>query len=139
VSSTLLLVTAIAFALLSLTLLVAAARSWRSPRADQAGTEPNRSGLRAGLILFAVTGALFGSLWVGAAGMGWPRDRALWVGLGGFLGVMTLVRPWWFWDNWRARALRGVIGDQATTILYLALAGVLVWVGLYTNWTFGHR
>jgi hypothetical protein len=32
-----------------------------------------------------------------------------------------------------------MIGDEATAVLYLAIAGVMVWVGLYTDWTFGRR
>lgn len=35
--------------------------------------------------------------------------------------------------------MRGAIGDEATAAVYLALAAVMVWVGLYTNWTFGRR
>jgi hypothetical protein len=59
--------------------------------------------------------------------------------VGGLLAVMTLTRPWWFWENWRARWLRDLIGDEGTAFVYLALAAVMVWVGLYTDWTFGRR
>ena len=131
--------TAIAFALLSLAFLVAGLKSWKSQSANQVGTSSNRGGCRGGLILLAVSGSLFGGLWTLAADMGWSRDRALWVGLGGFVGVMTLVRPWWFWDNWRAHALRDTIGDETTAVLYLALAAAMVCVGLYTDWPFGRR
>lgn len=74
-----------------------------------------------------------------AGELGWSRDRVLWVGVGNYLALMTLTRPWWFWDNYRARGLRDSIGDGPTALLYLALSGVMVWVGLYTDWTFGHH
>lgn len=89
------------------------------------------------LTLLAVSVLVLGSLWAVAAQAGWSRDRVLWVGLGTFLALMTLTRPWWFWENWRARGLRKLIGDEATAVLYLALAGAMVWVGLFTDWTFG--
>jgi hypothetical protein len=31
------------------------------------------------------------------------------------------------------------MGDEGTAFVYLALAGVMVWVGVYTDWTFGRR
>jgi hypothetical protein len=70
---------------------------------------------------------------------GWNRDRAMWVAFGGFLGCMTILRPSWFWENYRARWLRNVIGDEATTAVYLAFAAIMVWVGLNTDWGFGRR
>ena len=74
-----------------------------------------------------------------AKSAGWNRDRAMWVGVGGFLGLMTVVRPLWFWENYRARWLRNLIGDGATAIVYLTFAAIMVWIGLNTNWTFGRR
>jgi hypothetical protein len=56
-----------------------------------------------------------------------------------FLGLMTLLRPWWFWENYRARWLRNLIGDEATMLVYLGIAAIMVWVGLNTDWTFGRR
>jgi hypothetical protein len=52
---------------------------------------------------------------------------------------MTLLRPWWFWENYRARWLRNLIGDEATMLVYLGIAAIMVWVGLNTDWTFGRR
>jgi hypothetical protein len=126
----------IAFGLLSLVLVTAAVREWSQ---DAEPPAPARSRGRGALILFAVSGAVVGSLVVAAPAAGWARDRTLWVGVGGFLAVMTLTRPWWFWENWRARWLRNLIGDEGTAFVYLALAAVMVWVGLYTDWTFGRR
>jgi hypothetical protein len=71
--------------------------------------------------------------------VGWTQDRALWVGLGTALGILTLMRPSWFWENYKARWLRGLIGDAATALVYLALAAMMVWIGLATDWTFGRR
>ena len=130
---------AIAFALLSLALLVAAAWDWTSGPRQRPDSTSERSGWRGALVLSAVSLLLVGTVWVAAAETGWPRDRALWVGVGAFLAPMTLTRPWWFWDSWKARWLRGAIGDEATAAVYLALAAVMVWAGLYTNWTFGRR
>lgn len=70
---------------------------------------------------------------------GWPRDRALWLGLGTALGMLTLTRPLWFWEDYRARWLRGLIGDAGTALVYLTLAALMVWIGLETNWSFGRR
>ena len=98
----------------------------------------DRTGLRGGVILLAVFFVAIGTLWVTAAEFGWRRDRALWVGIGLFLAIMTLTRPWWFWENYKARWLRGLIGDEPTAGIYLALAAGMVWVGLFTEWTFGH-
>lgn len=128
----------IAFGLLSLALVAAAVREWSHDAEPDRPTQ-ERSGVRGALILLAVSGAVVGSLVVAAPAAGWARDRTLWVGVGGFLAVMTLTRPWWFWENWRARWLRNLIGDGGTALVYLAVAAVMVWVGLYTDWTFGRR
>jgi hypothetical protein len=134
-----LMVMAIACALLGLTLLVTAVTRWTAGSPKEAAQSSERSGWRGGLTLLAVTLLLLISLFVVAAQAGWSRDRALWVGLGGFLALMTLTRPWWFWENWKARWLRGLIGDEATAVVYLALAAAMVWVGLYTDWHFGRQ
>jgi hypothetical protein len=104
---------------------------------EAAPAEPDRSGFRGGVILLLVSALCVGTLWFVARQLGWPRDRTLWVGVGAFLAVMTLARPWWFWENYRARWLRDLIGDEPTAGLYLAVAAVMIWVGLYTEWTFG--
>ncbi|MEP6687501.1 MAG: hypothetical protein ABJC36_04070 [Gemmatimonadales bacterium] len=131
--------TILALGLLSLVLLAGAAREWLSRDAAPDRNAPGPSGLRGALILFAVSAAVAVSLWVAAPAVGWGRDRMLWVGVGGFLAVLTLLQPWWFWDNWRARGLRNLIGDEGTALCYLALAAVMVWVGMFTDWTFGRR
>jgi len=130
---------AYALALVSLTLFVLAAGEWpvRPPESDS--DHPARAGWRGGVILLAVTLLLIGTLWATAAELGWNRDRVLWVGLGAFLALMTISRPWWFWVNYKARWLRDSIGDGPTAVVYLAFSAVLVWVGLYTDWTFGRR
>ncbi len=63
----------------------------------------------------------------------------MWLGGGAFLVIITLARPGWFWDNYRTRWLRSLVGDEATAACYLVLAGVMVWVGLFTDWTFGRQ
>jgi hypothetical protein len=100
---------------------------------------PARSAVRGKLILLSVVLLLIGGLWLFAAPLGWSRDRVLWVGFGGFLAIMTLSRPWWFWEDYRARWLRKLIGDEPTAAFYLLIAGAMLWVGLFTDWHFGRR
>jgi len=129
---------AIAFALISLLFAVLAVNEWAEPPAERPGPDtPDRRGRAGGLILFVVSIFSAAALYVGAEVLGWPRDRTLWVGIGAMLALMTLARPWWFWENYRARWLRGLIGDEPTAGLYLALAAAMMWVGLFTEWTFG--
>jgi hypothetical protein len=101
---------------------------------DRLDRPPRRGGY---LILSVVSLLMLALTWQVSKRLGWDRDRSLWVGFGGFLAVMTTLRPWWFWENWRARWLRGLIGDPMTMMVYFAVAAVMVWVGLNTNWTFG--
>jgi hypothetical protein len=96
-----------------------------------------RSGVVGGLILLLVSGLSLATLWVGAAKLGWPRHRTLWVGMGSLLALMTLARPWWFWENYRARWLRDALGDEPTAGVYLVIAAAMIWVGVFTEWTFG--
>ena len=65
-----------------------------------------------------------------------------WLGLrfwSGFFGSLAVIQawctwqlPWWFWEGWRARWLRSLIGDRATRIvcgtaaLLLAIAAIKV-------------
>jgi hypothetical protein len=116
---------------------VLAANEWNDSPAGRDRGEPDRRGWPGGLILFLVAALSVGTLYLGAGELGWPRDRTLWVGVGSFLALMTIARPWWFWENYRARWLRNLIGDESTAGLYLALAAVMIWVGLFTEWTFG--
>ena len=130
----------IAFTLISLTFLVLALRAWRSEGLTVAArTRTERSQWRGALILTGVSLLSLAGVWLAAEAFGWRRDRALWVGLGTLLALGTVTRPWWFWDNYRARWLRGLIGDESTAFVYLLLAGVMVWVGMFTDWTFGRR
>jgi hypothetical protein len=129
----------IGLAILSLVFVALAADEWSGRPRSPDRPASDRSELRGRLILFAVSLLSLATLWVAAAELGWRRDRALWVGLGFFLAGMTLVRPWWFWENYKARGLRGLIGDGPTAGIYLAVAAVMIWVGLFTNWTFGRR
>jgi hypothetical protein len=114
-----------------------AASEWSESSDASARREPGRSGPIGAIILLLVLSLSIAILWIGATELGWPRHRTLWVGVGSFLAVMTLLRPWWFWDNQRARWLRGLIGDEPTAGLYLAVAAAMIWVGLFTEWSFG--
>jgi hypothetical protein len=129
----------IGLAILSLVFVVLAADEWSGRPRSSDRPASGRSDFRGRLILCAVSLLSVATLWVAAAELAWSRDRALWVGLGFFLAGMTLVRPWWFWENYKARGLRGLIGDGPTAGIYLAIAAVMIWVGLFTDWTFGRR
>jgi hypothetical protein len=128
----------VALALISLTSFVLAVRSWHG-EAVPAAAPAERGWRRGGLILTGLSLLSLAGLWLAADAFGWGRDRALWVGFGAFLGLATVARPWWFWESWKARWLRGLIGDEATAACYLLVAAVMVWVGLFTDWPFGRR
>jgi hypothetical protein len=80
-----------------------------------------------------------GALVASASVFGWSRDRTLWIGIGTLLALLTLSRPRWFWENRKARMLRNLIGNEATAVVYLVIAGAMMWIGLTTDWTFGRR
>src|SRR5262249_26917113 len=119
---------AIAFALLSLLFAALAVNEWSDASDDEEPRRNTRGGAVGGLILVLVSGLSLAILWLGATEMGWPRNRTLWVGMGAFLALATLARPWWFWENYRARWLRDLIGDETTAGLYLIIASVMIWV-----------
>jgi hypothetical protein len=130
---------AIVLTLLSAALLALAAREWLVRASDADAVVSRRNGLWGGVVLFLVSIGLVGGALALAAVMRWNRDRVMWVGVGGFLGLMTILRPWWFWENYRARWLRKIIGDGATAVIYMALAAAMVWIGFNTDWVFGRR
>ena len=119
--------------------LAVALGEWSPRRTKTPVRRPGPAGWRGNLILLGVTLLFCGGFSLVAAGRGWSIDRALWVGVGALLAFMTIVRPWWFWENYKARWLRDMIGDGPTAAFYLLVAGVMVWVGLYTQWTFGRH
>ena len=86
-----------------------------------------RRGLLIATALFLVFAALARALAVYA---GISEDRTLVAAFGLALGWCTLRKPWWFWDHWKAGFVRGLIGDQATTIVYLVFAALLLYAAL---------
>jgi hypothetical protein len=130
---------AIVFAMVSVVLLALAVRQWSAPASEAGSDDRPPKRWQGNLLLFLLSIGLVVSVMVAAELVGWNRDRALWISVGSFLGLMTLLRPWWFWENYRARWLRNLIGDEATMVVYLGLAAIMVWVGLNTDWTFGRR
>jgi hypothetical protein len=132
-------IAAIVFAMVSLVLLALAVRQWSAPPSEGPSDERARNRWQGNLLLFLLSIGLVVSVLLAAELAGWNRDRALWISVGSFLGLMTLLRPWWFWENYRARWLRNLIGDEATMVVYLGIAAIMVWVGLNTDWTFGRR
>ena len=132
-------IAAIVFAMVSVVLLAYAIRPWSAPPSEVGSDERARTRWQGNLLLFLLSIGLVVSVLLAAELAGWNRDRALWISVGSFLGLMTLLRPWWFWENYRARWLRNLIGDEATMVVYLGIAAIMVWVGLNTDWTFGRR
>ena len=133
-------VTAIALTVVSLTLFAVAANDFSSPEAPARDPAPDeRAGWRGSLTLLALSLGVSALLWGAARARGWNVDRVFWTGTGAFLAILTLMRPWWFWDNHRARWLRRAIGDEPTALFYLAVSAACLWVGLFTDWTFGRR
>jgi hypothetical protein len=53
------------------------------------------------------------------------------VGMGISLACLTAIKPWWFWWHAKALLLRDLIGDRATTFVYLAIAAWIAATGLY--------
>lgn len=125
--------------MVSVVLLAVAVRQWSVPPSEAGSDQSARNRWQGNLLLFLLSIGLVVSVLVAAELAGWSRDRALWISVGTFLGLMTLLRPWWFWENYRARWLRNLIGDEATMVVYLGIAAIMVWVGLNTDWTFGRR
>lgn len=128
----------IAFALVSLICFVLAVRDWQDDPAEPPA-RPDRGQGRGALILTAAGLLALGGLWLAARHRQWGLDRVLWIGFGGFIALATLVRPWWFWENYKARWLRELIGGEATALFYLAVSAAMVWVGLFTDWRFGRQ
>lgn len=130
---------AIILAIVSVGFLFWAVRERAESREQESGTLPDRNTWREGVFGLVVTLLWMATFWILGDASGWGRDRALWVGFGLFVAVMTVLRPRWYWNNYRARWLRDSIGDTATAVFYLLVAGLLIWAGLFTNWTFGRQ
>jgi hypothetical protein len=61
---------------------------------------------------------------------GVPVERTLLVGFALGLAWATARKPWWFWDHWKAHILRQLVGDAATTVIYLAIATILLYLAI---------
>ena len=129
----------IVLAIVSVICLAWAVRQWDRSRGSDSAAPSDRNGWREGLFGLCLTLVWIGLLWILADANGWNRDRTLWLGLGSFVATMTVIRPRWYWNNYRARWLRDSIGDTATSAFYLLVAALMMWVGFFTNWTFGRN
>lgn len=45
-----------------------------------------------------------------------------------FMLVGTIFKPRYFWDNYRAKALRKVIGDRGTEIIYYIISFAMIYL-----------
>ncbi|MDF2474303.1 MAG: hypothetical protein K0R21_2085, partial [Anaerocolumna sp.] len=50
--------------------------------------------------------------------------------IGLFIIIHTLLKPKYFWEHRKAKALRNRFGDTPTTILYLIIGGLLFLLGI---------
>lgn len=64
------------------------------------------------------------------------RDQVFWGGFGIVLALLTMARPWWFWENPKARWLRRLIGDEATALVYFTVALGCLYAAM-AGWRFG--
>jgi hypothetical protein len=57
-------------------------------------------------------------------------DAALGFEVGLLLAIVTIKRPWWFWNHPKATFLRDIVGDTATIIVYLAIAAAFMFISV---------
>jgi len=62
--------------------------------------------------------------------VGVPVERTLLAGFALALTWATARKPWWFWDHWKAHLVRRVIGDTATTLVYLTIAALALYLAI---------
>ncbi len=65
-------------------------------------------------------------------------DAAFWFEAGVLFAILTLTRPWWFWNHPKAMWLRDIIGDKATIVLYLIVAGGIMVVSVRRQVAIAH-
>ena len=64
---------------------------------------------------------------------GFSEDRTFLIGFGAFVGPCTWFKPWWYWEHPKARFLRDIIGDRATTVVYYAVSLALIAYGVVNS------
>jgi hypothetical protein len=74
-------------------------------------------------------GWLIGLIALARAG-DWDDEVVFVTGLGVTLALLTALRPRIFWDHARAVALRGLLGDRLTALVYGAVAVTLLAFGI---------
>lgn len=79
---------------------------------------------------------LFGFLLLLSSLTGIPRERVLTGGFGTYVLVLTVLRPAWYWENPKAKAMRQALGDEAAAGFYVILALVLMYLGTFTDCRF---
>jgi hypothetical protein len=60
-------------------------------------------------------------------------DRTFLAGFGVAAAWCTLRKPWWFWGHWKAHFLRSIVGDAATTVIYLAIAALALYGAVFAD------
>jgi hypothetical protein len=58
------------------------------------------------------------------------QPSAFCIATGILIAVLSLWRPWWYWDEPRVTFLRWLIGDRGSIAVYLALAAGVVLFGI---------
>jgi hypothetical protein len=98
--------------------------------------ESDRRGptLRKGLLIgSAIVLAYFAAAVALEAYSGIDMDRTFLAGIGLAIAWCTLRKPWWFWGHWKAHFLRSIVGDVATTVIYLAIAALALYGAVFAD------
>lgn len=84
---------------------------------------------------------LVGSFVVGAAAIygafqlqewsGFPMSRSVVAMLGAGIVAVTLARPFWFWEQPKARFMRDLVGDRVTFVVYIATGVIIFGLALF--------
>lgn len=57
-------------------------------------------------------------------------SSVLFIFIGLFAIILTILKPSFYWNSRKARGLRRVVGDLGATIIYLAIGLVSLYMGI---------
>ena len=94
--------------------------------------------LKVGLLILAAIIAFVGSVVAVSSWFHSDFDGTFWIGGGVVLVVLTLVRPWWFWDHPKALLARKLLTDRGAFLTYVAVAAVIISIGIRRDLAIAH-
>jgi len=62
---------------------------------------------------------------------GFAEGRTFLMSFGIFIAICTWRKPWWFWNHAKAKFLRDLIGDAATTLVYYGVSVASIGYGIW--------